>query len=200
MAKGDSRVGLVLIHEIFGYNPYTETTATQLGGAGVSAAAVDLFRGQKATSLEEGMRLRGEVTKEVLADGVRNGVELLRKEAKVSRVGTMGFCMGGGFALQAACDLGLDFAVDFYGMIQDEADTAKLKGPVLLILGSEDARITPWAFERFLPAAMKHKKRVEVELYPNCRHAFHRPGGEAHNPEAAADAWDKTLRFLGQFR
>jgi carboxymethylenebutenolidase len=200
LARGDSKVGVVLVHEIFGYSPYTEATAKALAEAGVSAAAIDLFRGKRATSIEEGRALRAAVSREELADGIRNGVELLRREAKAQVVGAMGFCMGGGFALQAACDLGLEFTVVFYGMITDEEDTAKLKGPVLIILGSEDQAVTPWAFQKFLPAAMKHKKRVELELYPNCRHAFHRPGGEAHNPEAAADAWEKTLRFLGQFR
>jgi carboxymethylenebutenolidase len=199
LAKGGGPVGVVLIHEIYGYNPYIEVTAKALGSAGVSTAAVDLYKGRLAASLEEGRMLKEAVARDALADALRSGAELL-KEAGAVRTGAMGFCMGGGFALQGACDLGLDFAVDYYGMIPAEDDVARLKGPVLLILGSDDERITPWAFQKLLPAAMKHKKRVEVELYPNCKHAFHRPGGEAHNPEAAADAWDKTIRFLEQFR
>lgn len=108
----------------------------------------------------------------------------------------MGFCMGGGFALQAACDLSLDFCVDYYGAMEREDDVGKLQGPVLVILGSDDERVTPWAFQHFLPAAMKYKKRAEIQLYPNAKHAFHRPGWEGHNPQAAADAWSKTIRFL----
>lgn len=198
MARGKSPLGLVLIHEIFGYNDYNEAVAKNLAGAGFNAASIDLFRGKKAATLEEGFKLRSAVTKEVLSDGVSQGVELLRREAGAKKVGTMGFCMGGGFALQAACDLGLDFAVDYYGMIENEQDASKLAGPVLMILASEDERVTPWAFQKFLPAAMRYKKRVEVQLYPNARHAFHRPNWEGHNPEAANDAWDKTIRFLSQ--
>lgn len=200
LARGNSDVGLVLIHEVFGYNSGIEAIAEVLSRDGVSAAAIDLYRGKTAKTIEEGYALRGAVSREQLLDGIANGMELLKSDAHSKKVGAMGFCMGGGFALQAACDLGLDFTVDYYGMIPNEEDTAKLKGPVLLILGSEDDRITPWAFQKFLPAAMKHKKRVEAHLYPNARHAFHRPGGDAYNPEAAEDAWDKTIRFLSEFR
>ncbi len=199
LAKGKTSIGLVVIHEIFGYSPYVEGVATELAEAGFSAASIDLFRGTKADTLEAGMKLRGSVTGDVLREGISAGAELLRSQAGARIVGAMGFCMGGGFALQAACDLGLDFCVDFYGQISDAEDTSKLQGPVLLILGSEDARVTPWAFQQFLPAAMKHNKRVETQLYPHAKHAFHRPGWEGHNPAAAKDAWDKTLRFLSQF-
>jgi len=198
LAKGGKPLGLVLIHEIFGYNDYMEKVARELASAGFTTAAIDLFQGKKATTMEEGMKMRGEVTKEKLDDGVSKGLELVRRESGARKVGTMGFCMGGGFALQAACDLGLDFAVDYYGLIQDEQDASKLVGPVLLVLASEDERVTPWAFQKFLPAAMKYKKRVELQLYPNTRHAFHRPGWEGHNAEAAKDAMDKTVRFLTQ--
>lgn len=198
VSKGGKKVGLVVIHEIFGYSEYVENVARFLAEAGYSAAAIDLFRGARAKSLEEGTKLREAVTRDDLRRGVSAAVGVLRDQAGATTVGVMGFCMGGGFALQAACDLGLNFCVDYYGQIPEPEDASGLHGPVLLILGSDDVRVTPWAFERLLPAAAKHKKRVEVQLYPNAKHAFHRPGWEGHNPEAAADAWGKTLRFLGQ--
>jgi carboxymethylenebutenolidase len=198
LARGKGPVGLVLIHEIFGYNEYIETVANDLARAGFTTAAIDLFRGARATTLEEGFKLRTGITKEILTDGISKGAELVSRDSGASKVGTMGFCMGGGFALQAACDLGLGFCVDYYGMMENEQDASKLAGPVLMILASEDERVTPWAFQKFLPAAMKFKKRVEVQLYPNARHAFHRPGWEGHNPEATKDAWEKTTRFLSK--
>ena len=200
VTKGGAKVGLVLVHEIFGYNTYVEGVARDLAKEGYSAAAIDLFRGAKAESLEDGMKLREAVTRSDLQRGMSAGVEVLRQKCGAGAVGAMGFCMGGGFALQAVCDLGLDFCVDYYGQIPDAGDVSKLNGPVLLILASDDTRVTPWALERFLPAAVTHQKRVEVQLYPNARHAFHRPGWEGHDPAAAADAWGKTLRFLSQFK
>ena len=200
LAEGDSRVGVVLIHEIFGYDSYVEDVARKLASAGYTTAAIDLFRGKHPRTLEEGHQTREALSNEQLADGILKGTDLMRRETAARKIGSMGFCMGGGVALQSACDLGLDFCVDYYGSVQDEKCISRLAGPVLLILGSEDQRITPWAFQKFLPAATKYNKRVETHLYPNARHAFHRPGWEEYNPEAAADAWDKTLRFLSQLR
>lgn len=200
LAKGNSRVGVVLVHEIFGRDSYAETVAGKLAAEGYTTAAIDLFHGKRPHTIEEGRQLRGSLSNEQLSDGLLKGTDLIRRETVAKRVGSMGFCMGGGVALQGACDLGLDFCVDYYGSIQDERDVSKLRGPVLLVLGSEDERVTPWAFQKFLPAAMKYKKRVEVELYPNAMHGFHRPGWDGHSPEAAADAWDKTARFLSQLR
>ena len=199
LARGEGRAGVVLIHEIFGHTPYAESVASGLASRGFSTAAIDLYRGQKASTIEEGFRLRSSVTRESLLEGVSRGATLLREVAGSKSVGTMGFCMGGGFALQAACNLPLDFCVDYYGSIENEEDVAGLKCPVLLILGEDDERVTPWALQKFLPVATRNKKRVEVQLYPNARHAFHRPGWEGHNPAAAEDAWDKTLRFLSAF-
>ena len=201
LAEGDPRVGVVLVHPIYGVDEYVKSVTTKLAGAGFTVAAVDLFKGKKATSLQEGMKLREEVTRRDLLSAFESGVSLLRDVAGADvSVGSMGFCMGGGFALQGACNLGLKFCVDYYGMMPEVEDVKGINGPVLLILGGDDERITPWAFSSFLPSAMRNKKRVDVHLYPNAKHAFHTPGWEGYNPQAAEDAWQKTLLFLSQFK
>jgi carboxymethylenebutenolidase len=201
LANGESDVGMILVHPIYGLDDYIKSVAAKLAAAGFSVAAVDLFRGKTAVNLQEGMKLREAVTRAELVSAFESGVSLLRDHGGANmKVGSMGFCMGGGFALQGACDLGLNFCVDFYGMIANVEDVKGIKGPVLLILGGDDERITPWASQTFLPSAVKNKKRVDVHLYPNAGHAFHTPGWEGYNPEAAEDAWKKTLLFLSQFR
>jgi carboxymethylenebutenolidase len=201
LANGESDVGVVLVHQIYGLDDYIKSVATKLAAAGFSVAAVDLFKGKRAADLQEGLKLREAITREELLSTFESGMSLLRDRLGADvKVGSMGFCMGGGFALQGACNLDLKFCVDYYGMIQDVEDVKGIKGPVLLILGSDDERVTPWAFQAFLPSAVKNKKRVDVHLYPNARHAFHDPGWEGYNPQAAEDAWRKTLLFLSQFR
>ena len=170
-------------------------------GTGYWAAAVDIFRGKKPATLEEGRSIRESLTKEEAVEALGNGLKLLRERiGGKARVGTMGFCMGGGFALLGACNLEFDFCINYYGMVQKIMEVQGLRCPIQLVLGSEDDRVNTWAFQSFLPAAMKYKKRVDVHLYPDVGHAFHRPNWEGHNSEAARDAWAKTLEFLSSFR
>jgi len=196
-----SNVGLVLVHEIFGRDDYIESVASKLADSGFWVSTVDLFRGKHAASLEEGFQLRAALTDTEAVNALGSGLKLLNaKIGKNPKVGSMGFCMGGGYALLGACNLNMNFCVDYYGSIQNVEQVEGLRGPVLLLLGSEDERVTPWAYQQFLPAATKFRKRIDMHLYPNARHAFHRPDWEGHNPDAAKDAWAKTLNFLSQFK
>lgn len=199
--QGTSNVGLALIHEVFGHDEYIEAVASNLSREGFWAATVDLYRGKHASNLEEGFSLRSSLRREDIVSAIRTTSTLLgEKIGGDAKVGSMGFCMGGGFALLSACMLPLAFCVDYYGMIENVDDVRNLKGPILLLLGSEDERVTPWAYQQLLPAATKYKKRVDLQLYPNAGHAFHRPNWEGHNPESAKDAWTRTVRFLSEFK
>ncbi len=190
-----------MVHEIFGFDQYADSVAAQLAQAGFSVAAVDLYRGKLASSLEEGFKFRSVLKEQEVLDALGSGLQLLvQKFGQDAKVGSMGFCMGGAFALLGACNLNMAFCVDYYGMVENVEQVKGAKGPVQLMLASEDERVTPWAYQHFLPAATKYKKRVDVHLYPNAQHAFHRPNWEGHNAEAAKDAWGKTLTFISQFR
>jgi carboxymethylenebutenolidase len=199
--SGTANTGVVLVHEIYGLDDYIDSVARKFSDEGYWAAAVDLFRGKSCSSLEEGLKIRSQLKEKDVLDALQSGLSLLKsKMGANARIGSMGFCMGGGYALLGACNLDFAFCVDYYGMIEDAEQVKTVKGPIVLMLGSEDERVTPWAFQHLLPAAAKHKKRVDVHLYPNARHAFHRPNWEGHNAEAASDAWEKTLLFLSQFK
>lgn len=196
-----SKVGVVLVHEILGIDAYVESVAAQLAQAGFWVAAVDLYRGKYAASLEEGFKFRSALKEEDVLDALGSGLQLLvQKIGQNAKVGSMGFCMGGGFALLGACNLNMAFCVDYYGMLENVEQVKGVKGPIQLMLASDDERVTPWAYQHLLPSATKYKKRVDVHLYPNARHAFHRPNWEGHNAEAAKDAWGKTLGFISQFQ
>ena len=194
-------VGVVVVHEVFGRDDYVRGVARDLAAAGFPAAVVDLYDGRYGQSVEEALALRDQLTSEgVLAHLEEGRAAVARRLVPHARVGTLGFCMGGGFALLGACRGRFDFAVDYYGRIERADDVAGLHGPVLCLLASEDERITPWAFAELLPAARREKKRVTVELYPGVRHGFHRPGRELYDERAAADAWRRTVAFLEEMR
>jgi len=201
LEEGKTPVGVVLVHEIFGFNDYIKSVAKEFSRNGYWAAAVDIFRGKKPATLEEGRKIRESLTKEDVVDALGNGLKLLRERiGGKARVGTMGSCMGGGFALLGACNLGFDFCVNYYGIVQKIEEVEGLNCPVQLVLGREDEKVNTWAFQSFLPAAMKFNKRVDLHLYPDSKHTFHRPDWDGHNPEAAKDAWSKTLLFLSRFQ
>jgi carboxymethylenebutenolidase len=194
-------VGVVVVHEVFGRDDYVRSVGRALAAAGCPAAVVDLYDGRRATTLAEAFALRDGLTDDAVLtkfDTARAAIG--RRLVPHARVGTLGFCMGGGYALLAGCRRPFDFVVDFYGRIERAADADGLAGPVLLVLASEDDRITPWAFAEFLPAADASRKRVSVELYPGVRHAFHRPGWEGHDAATAEAAWRRTLAFLAEVR
>jgi len=194
-------LGVVLIHDIYGRGAYPRSVAESLEAAGVPSASVDLFGGRVPSTVEEGMAIRETLTDDGVVTALEEArVALAARLEGPARVGTLGFCMGGGYALLGACHRPFDFAVDFYGKIAHVEDVAGLRGPVLVLLGSEDERITPWALAELLPAANRAKKRVSLELFPGVRHAFHRPGWEGYDASAAAEAWRRTLDFLSDVR
>ncbi|HEY3421150.1 MAG TPA: dienelactone hydrolase family protein [Methanomassiliicoccales archaeon] len=194
--QGRLPLGIILIHEIKGIDEYALSVGKKLSNEGYWTILPDLFRGKTASTLEEGRKIRDALTKEQVLEAMSGGRELLKKRIGDRRIGTMGFCMGGGFALLGACNMEIDFCVDYYGMLEDAKDLVGLVGPVQLMLGSEDKHVTPWALANMLPAMVEHRKRLDVHLYPNAGHAFHRPDWPGHEPIAAKDAWRKTLLFI----
>jgi carboxymethylenebutenolidase len=196
--SGRLPLGIVLMHEIKGVDDYALSVGKKLSDQGYWVAIPDLFRGKTASSVEEGRKFKEALTREEALDAMSHGVKMLREKTGGQRIGTMGFCMGGGFALLGAANLKTDFCVDYYGMIEDPKEVKGLDGPLLLMLGSDDKHITPWALNGLLPAMVENRKRADVHLYPNAGHAFHRPDWPGHEPVAAKDAWFKTIRFLSE--
>src|SRR5262245_38286090 len=124
---------------------------------------------------------------------------LTRPRVTGSKVGVVGFCMGGQLALAAACqsaDVGA--AVDFYGVHQNvKCDFTKLSAPVLGLFAERDAFVTPAAARKLEADIRAAGKSVEVHIYPGVDHAFFndtRP--DVYNREAATDAWNRTLDFF----
>lgn len=193
---------VIVIHEWWGLNENVESMARQLAGEGYTALAVDLYEGQKAADSEAARKLTtaaGERSEKV-QDNLRQAYAFLEKNG-AKKVGVIGWCFGGGWALATALLLPdkIDAAVIYYGrLVTDPEKLAPLAMPVLGLFGSEDQGI-PVASVREFEAAMKSLSRsVEIHVYEGANHAFANPSGTRYKEDAAKDAWKRTLGFFAR--
>ncbi|HEY4771286.1 MAG TPA: dienelactone hydrolase family protein, partial [Myxococcales bacterium] len=196
--QGKPRGALLVVHEWWGLNDWVKHQADQLAKEGYLALAVDLYKGKVATTPGEAAELM-KAKDEAWGDQVEEaGLEWLKTNASGAKVGTIGWCMGGGESLKASLNDPKDvsFTIMYYGMpITDVARLKTLRGPVLGIWAKRDRSITPEKVAAFDQALTEAGVKHEFHSY-DADHAFANPSGGRYNPEAAKDAWDKTLKFL----
>jgi carboxymethylenebutenolidase len=189
--------GVLIIHEVTGLNDYIKEVAAQVAARGFIALAVDLYEGKTASGMQDGAPLREKVTEEVFRTKIGAGIRYLRSPSYCSgQLGVTGFCMGGGFALWAACLFPDDLQACsiFYGRIGDLGLLQNLKHPVIGNFGAEDTGITTWAGEQFWPEMAKLGKSLDMKLYPGAPHGFARHNDpRAYRAEAAEDAFARTF-------
>lgn len=190
---------VIVIHEILGLDDHIRSVARRFSKEGLYGLAPDLYGGRVAKSFEEGRKLRAELEEDRYLSMVRASISVLNKQAgiKRGRIGIVGFCMGGGLSLLAGCSIGYLMAcVDFYGKIEHAERVVNMKCPFLGIFGEYDEFITPWAEEELKPELQRYGKRFEWKVYPKAPHAFHNDTKESYRPEAAKDAWQRTVAFF----
>jgi carboxymethylenebutenolidase len=115
------------------------------------------------------------------------------------RIGSIGWCMGGGYALDVALvEPQLAATVINYGhLATDPAELQKINAAILGLFGGQDRGITPDDVKKFQQAMEKLGKKIEVKIYPDAGHAFENPNNkQGYRPEDAADAWKRTADFL----
>lgn len=189
--------GIVVIHEVMGLNDYVKDVCQKIAGNDFVALAPDFFEGKIAQGMEDGAPLRDAVTDQKFRTAIGASVEYLKSRPYCSGfLGVMGFCMGGGWALKAACMFPEDFNACsvFYGRLTDKELLQQLTCAVVGNFGEEDKNITTWATEEFKPEMTKAGKKVDIKVYPGAPHGFARhTTPNTFKPEAAEDAWNRTL-------
>jgi carboxymethylenebutenolidase len=190
---------IILIHEWWGINDHVRDLIGRYAKEGYIAIAPDLFRGKIAKDPEEASRLMHDLAIEDGMNTIGRAIEKARERFNVEKVGITGYCMGGTFALRAACEIDtLGASAPFYGDIPEEQTLAKLKVPTLFIAGARDAWINPEKVNELKEAAHKHNLPVEVVTYDADHAFFNDTRPEVYNAEAAADAWQRVLNLFGE--
>lgn len=206
LKQTDRSPGLILIHEWWGVNDHIKEIARRLAKGGYVVLAPDLYSrlGQVVTrNAAEAAKLMQALSPDKTLSDLIATLHYLKNLPFVDagRIGAIGFCMGGAYTLRLACQTEeIRCAVPFYGKIAEDAELKKLSAPILYFYGEEDGWIQREEVERLKNALKKYKKAGEVKTYPGAQHAFfNNTRREVFHPEAAQDAWKRTLDFLNRF-
>jgi len=192
---------LVVIHEWWGLNDWVKEEASKLADQGYVALAVDLYRGKVATTPDEAHQImRGvpedRANRDLLA---ASGYLRAQKNVDPKRVGSIGWCMGGGYSLDLAiADPALKAAVINYGhLASDDATLKKINATILGIFGGQDKGIPPADVSKFESQLKALGKTVEIHIFPDAGHAFENPNNQTgYRAQDAAEAWKLTIAFL----
>jgi carboxymethylenebutenolidase len=195
--------GLIAIQEWWGLVPHIKDVAERFAKQGFIALAPDLYHGQSAAEPDEARKLAMELDRQRAVKEIVAAISYLQGLPQVSpkKIGVVGWCMGGSLTIAtAAASPQVGAAVAFYGMPADLNIVADIRGPLLGLYGEHDHSIPPERVHQFQAALEKADVVHEVHIYPGAEHAFFndtRP--QIYNPDAAQDAWERTLDWLRRY-
>jgi carboxymethylenebutenolidase len=210
LRRDDRLPAVIIIHDVRALSDHYRDIAHRLANEGFFALALDLYSREGAPDLTDMDAvfawLRQLSDPRVLAD-IDGAVRFLgtRPEVRSRSIGIVGFCMGGRYAFMAACAVGnLAACVSFYGMLRsaDKAQTpltlaAELSCPFLGLFGEQDALIPRADIKELESILRSNAKTFWTKIYQGAGHAFFNDQHlDAYRPEAAKDAWARTVGFL----
>jgi carboxymethylenebutenolidase len=194
---------LVVIHEWWGLNDWVKDQASKLADQGYVALALDLYRGKVAATPDIAHELMRGLPEDRAKRDLHAAVEFLQSQPNVrkDRIGSIGWCMGGGYSLDVALqEPSLAATVINYGHLATDADALqKIHAPILGLFGGQDHGITPDDVHQFEHALTKSGKKVEIKIYADAGHAFENPNNkDGYRAQDAADAWQRTICYLAE--
>ena len=191
------RKAVIVIQEWWGLNDHIKDVADRYAAEGFIAVAPDLYRGKVASNPEEAGKMMHALQIEDGLDTIKNCIEGARSKYGLSHFGITGFCMGGTYALRAACELeGFSAAAPFYGDIPEEDVLKKLTTPTIFVSGTKDAWINPEKVATLEEAAEKYELPIHSVKYEADHAFFNNTRPEVYDETAARDAWALVVGFF----
>ena len=191
--------GIVLIQEWWGVDDHIKDVAERFASEGYVTLAPDLFHGVVTSEPDEAMKLMQTMDMDRAVKELNGAVAYLKSQPFTSgKVGSIGYCLGGGLSILTACrNPALNACVVYYGASPNPIDQVQtIACPVLGNYAEMDERVN--ATLDGLKAAMeRYGKSFDMHMYPGTHHAFFndtRP--EIYAPAASKDAWERTLAFF----
>lgn len=194
--------GVVVIHEIVGLTDNIRDITRRFAREGYAALAVDLIAGHNRRLCMA--RLIGGMLFSSLDNRGLNELKAAlaylgeQPEVDSERLGAIGFCMGGGYAIAWACtDPRLKAIAPFYGSNPRPLEAVARACPVV---GSYPEKDFSAAAAQKLEAALEqHQIPHDIKIYPGAHHSFFNEQGRAYDAAASADAWQRVLAFFGEY-
>ncbi|MBK8190394.1 MAG: dienelactone hydrolase family protein [Vampirovibrionales bacterium] len=209
--------GVVVLMEVFGVNAHICAICERLAGEGYSALAVNYYHrttpnrplDYSEASLAEGRAHKDQTTAAGLLADVQAAIAFLQAQPETAprdRVGVLGFSFGGHAAFLAATLPEVAACVSFCGGgipafrpgggPPTLTDVPRIGGELLCLFGDADPLIPPSQVEAIGAALRQAGVRHEIICYAQAGHGFHRDGQPDFKPDAARDAWRRTLRLF----
>lgn len=197
LASAPTNNFLIITHEWWGLNNYIKQRADELQKTlgNVNVIAVDMYDGKVASTPDSAAKYMKAATNDRIMNILKGAIAFTGKDA---RIFSLGWCFGGGYALQVAILAGKQAAgcVMYYGM--PETDMAKLKSlncDVLGLFGTQDKWINPDVVKTFQANMEKAGKKLTVKEY-NADHAFANPSNPHFDKASAEDANKMAVEFI----
>ncbi len=194
---------IVVVHEWWGLSDWVKQQAADMAQQGYVTLAVDLYRGKTTSDPEVAHELMRALPQDRAVSYLTAGVAYLktRKDVKSTRIGAVGWCMGGGYALQLAiADPSLRAVAINYGALDsDPAQLKKIHAQVLGNFGGQDHGITPEDVQSFAKQMKTLGHPVDVKEYADTGHGFQNPINKAtYNPADAQNADQRMQKFFAK--
>jgi len=197
MAAKKTNNWIFVFQEWWGLNDHIKRESEKLYNdlGNVNVLAIDMYDGKLATTREDAGKYMGEFKQDRGNAIVKGAITFAGKSAKI---GTIGWCFGGGQSMQASLTAGKQAAacVIYYGMPETDVNRLKnLNTDVLNIWPTQDQWINKEVTEKFEANMKEAGKKLTTKAY-DADHAFANPSNPKFNPEFTADAYKSTLEFF----
>jgi carboxymethylenebutenolidase len=194
---------IIVIHEYWGLNDWVKEQASKLADEGYVTLAIDLYRGKVATTPDVAHEIMRGVPEDRAKRDLHAAFTYLQSQPQVKkdRIGSIGWCMGGGYSLDVALqEPTLAADVINYGHLATDTDALKkINTPILGLFGAQDHGITPDDVKKFAATLNQLGKKIDVKIYDDAGHAFENPNNkDGYRAADAADAWNRTVAFLAE--
>jgi carboxymethylenebutenolidase len=199
-SSGEPAPAVIVIQEWWGVDEHIKDVTRRFAQQGFVALAPDLYKGAVATEPDEARKLVMELDEPEAVLEMDQAIAFLVDQEYVSgdHAGVVGYCMGGGLALQLAVESDrVGAAVSYYGTLLTPEETAQVKAPIQGHYGMED-RFDLDALQEMVQNVQDNTQfAAEAYTYEGAGHSFFNDArADAYNADAAEASWDRTLAWF----